>query len=163
MNTPDNLTTLATELEEARQDLALAKRLESAPERVERLTRDYEAAKATHQAEEAARAAAEYEAQFAGIRDLRVTVTGDTGPDAGGPLWASYEITFVRPSWESWSNRTVQKTYTHKGFHSLPPEVFRYLLDKVPEQIPPAIAALAPGDPYAAFDRYFSGRKRGYL
>lgn len=159
----NEVTRLSKELAEAQADAAMYERLTAAAARVAELTPQLAEATAKQEAEEAARAAEEYEAQFEGVRDLRVTVTGDIGPDAGGAVWASYEITFVRPTWESWSGNTVSKKHTYKGFHSLPPEVFRYLLDKVPEQIPAGIMELAPGDPRAAFNRYFSGRKRGHL
>lgn len=157
------LSTLAAELEAAQQDLALWQRLSTAEERAEALAARYEKAKAAHDKQEAAEAEATREARFNGLADIRVSDTTDRSAQAGDHLLRrSYRITYTAPQYDIYAQRSVPKEQVVNGFAALPGNVLAFLIEKHPEQIPAAIAALAPDDPYGAFEIYFRDMRRGY-
>jgi len=161
MNT---LTTVAAELEAAKADLAMYERLTSAKERVARLSRNYEAAQAEHEKQKAADAEAAHEAQFAGLRSIRVTDTTGVDAAAGGNLLrSSFRVTYIGPKWCFHRGTSVPTEHVIDGLGALPPHVLAFLIEKAPEEIPVAIMALAPGDPARAMHEYFACVRRGYI
>lgn len=167
-----SLDTIATQLEEAKADLALAQRIQTAPDRVKTLTplyekalRAYESAKAKMQANDAAlRAAAEKalaDARFAGLSDLCI----EERVDIKNPhvLKNTYVISWTHPVWGAEENETLPAPCTAKGFGFLPPDVLAWIIERHPEKVPASIMDLAPGDVEAALTRYFIALRRGYL
>ena len=148
------------ELEAAQKDLALFQRLQTAEKRVEQLTRDYENARVTQEREEAAALEAAKEARFAGLSDIRVE--GASLDHSGSELHANHRITWRGPKYDSASGTTLIRTHEVFGLLSLPPHVLAFLVELHPEQIPAAILALAPGDPWAAIETLYITRRRGY-
>lgn len=155
------LSKLARELDEARRDVALLQRLQEAQKRVEAASAAYENAKDAEERTAAEKAKAEHEARLDEISDLRVTESAD--PKGCGVLGSSFRITYTRPSWDHSLNRTVPKRVEVNGFGALCPPVLQYLIERAPEQIPASVMTLAPSDPEAALQRYFVGRRRGWI
>lgn len=133
----------------------------SAAERVDTLEQQLAEAQAQHDRDEADRAAEAYEAQFAGISNLRVTEGHTDAPE--GLLGKPFIITWTAPVWNPYLAQSEPGEHSVNGFQGLPENVLLYLIEKAPEQIPAAIRALAPGDPGEALGRYFLGRNRGHL
>lgn len=157
----NNLADLARELEEARRDAERLRRLQAAEARAEELAARYADAKAAEEAETARRAAAEHEAQFVGITEVRVADTSK--PAAGdGPLGRRFTITYVRETYDMKADKSVPKQHEVHGFAALPKEVLLYLIEKQPQNIPAAIMALSPDNPREAIERYFIARRRGH-
>ena len=80
-----------------------------------------------------------------GLSAIEVTPTQFTD---GGET--SYRISWDEPAWDAGFQASPITRRTVWGLGALPVNVLHYLIDKQPEQIPPAIMALAPGDPAAA-------------
>lgn len=154
-----NLRTLAAELDEARQDVALLERLKAAPDRLKRLTADYGKAVAAHEKIKAAAEKAASEARFKGLSDIKVT---DTTP-RDNVLRTGFTITYIRMAYDIDAGQSISQPTTVTGFASLPDNVFAFLVERHPAQIPAKIMALAPDDPKEAFARYFRGLSRGYI
>lgn len=152
------LDTLRTQLEEAHQDAAMWQRLTGAADRVKSLTAEYTKAKSAYDTAEAAKAKAAHEAQFAGLRNLRITEIPGKGDSV---MHSAFHITYTRDAWDGWNNvpQTVSCT---RGFGALERNVLAWIIQRHPEKIPASITDLAP-DIDAAFNRYFVGLQRGYL
>lgn len=157
----NDLHTIAAELAEAQADLALFQRLTSAPDRVKRLTADHAKAQAAAEKAEAQRVAAEREARFKNLSNIRVTdISGAENPNL---INRRFKITYTKVMFDSAANRNLPRQVGVVGFQGLEPSALEFLIEKHPEEIPEDILALAPGDPYAAFRTYFAGRRRGYF
>ena len=155
--TPD-LNELAAALAAAEQDVLLLERLQSAKDRFARLTKDYDRAERAHEREEAAKEKEAYDNRFAGLIAVRVTGSGKDNS-----IHQNYRITCTRDVYDTYAQRGIPKEVHYAGFLALPPDVFGFLIERHPEQVPAEIMALAPGDPEAAFSRYFQARRRGYV
>lgn len=155
----NDLHTLTRELEEACQDLALFNRLAGAAGRVEELTVAHGHALAEQARTEAVAASAASAARFVGLSDIQVT---RTGPEHENLVRASFKISWTRTG-DDGRGETLSKRVTAQGFRALGPVEFAFLIERHPAQIPAEIIALAPGDPFAAFDAYFSALRRGYI
>lgn len=150
---------LGAELQQARQDVALFQRLKASEADAKRLALDLRAAQdeltealtADHQAEQ--------DARFAGFLDI--TVREHMPFNGSGVLQLAFSITVKREAFNGYE--TVPEVLSFGGFQQLPSDAFGYLIEKHPERIPESIMELAPGDPYAAFDRYFNALRRGFL
>lgn len=160
-----NLTTtpaaILAELEEAQKDLALFQRLETAQRRTEQLTEQYEAARANQEREEAEARDTAKKARFKDLSNVRVT-----GNDKQGSIWRNWRITFTGPAWDMRRQVSRVMDVDVPGFSVLLDSyrhVFDYLIEECPERIPAEIMALAPGDPYRAFEEMFAAERRGYL
>lgn len=154
------LTTIETELAAAQSDLALHERINTAKARVSQLTKEYEQAKSAHERAEAERAANAAEARFEGFDGIRVA---DKSKPDDGLLHRRYEIVWRRSTWTAWAGDSIMQEHRVVGFQALDPLVLAYLIEKFPDQIPPAILELGQGDPYEAFNQYFMARRRGYV
>ena len=154
----NDLHTITNELEEARKDNALFNRLRGAAERVEELTAAHGRALAEQARVEAAAAAVAHAARFVGLSDIQVTRGGAADENLVRVSFAiSYTVT--RDHGDGWP---TPKRHTMRGFRALDPAVFGFLIEEHPERIPAEIMALAPGNPWGAFDEYFSALRRGY-
>ena len=147
---------IATELQDARQDVALLQRLKAAEADTKRLS--FELSTAQDELAEALTAdfQTQQNAKFASFLDITVT---ETGAVAG--LHRAFNITVKRLSFNGYEN--IPQEHTFGGFRALPSDALHYLIEKHPERIPASITDLAPNDPYAAFDAYFTGLRRGFL
>lgn len=154
------LSKLAAQLEEARQDVLLFERLQSAQERLDTLTAEYEQAEAQANREAAARAAKAKEEMFAGISDLRITRSPGGEP---GLLHDKFEISYIKPGWDTLQGRSVPTRKADTAFSRVPPDVMMYLIEKRPELIPSDILALDPDNPRNAFAIYAAARLRGFF
>ena len=155
----NNLTTLAAQIEAAKGDIATLERLTGAKARLAELAQEYGAAKKQADLEEAARAKQARDARFAGLSELRV----ETGELDGGLLGTTFKITWMAPKYDMHLQSSPPAKHTVFGFSALPNNVFDFLVERHPEQIPAQIMELAPGDPERAFNLYFLARKRGYV
>jgi hypothetical protein len=154
----DTLQNLHAQLDAARQDVALLQRLMSAEDRVKNLTAEYDKAKTAHEKAEAAKAKAANEAQFAGLRNLKIT---ELPGDSSSVMHSTFHITYTRDAWDG--RDTVPQTVScTRGFGALGRNVLAWIIQRHPEKIPASITDLAP-DIDAAFNRYFVGLQRGYL
>lgn len=154
----NDLQTITRELEEARQDDALFQRLRGAAVRVEELSVAHGHALAEQARVEAAAASAAHAARFVGLSDLQITRGGATDENLVRASFAiSYTVT--RDHGDGWPS---SKRHTINGFRALDPLLFAFLIEEHPERIPAEIKALAPSDPHAAFDEYFTALRRGY-
>lgn len=158
-----DITTLAAELAEARADLAHWERLTSAADRVKALVAAHEKARAAHDRAAAAEAKAASEARFSGLSNLRVTENTGLAGCSGGVLRKSWRITWTAPRFDMETMTSPPRQHSVTGFNALSANVMAFLIEKHPEQIPPAIMALAPGDPAAAMNEYFNSVSRGYV
>jgi len=163
-----NLTAMAQELEQAHQDAALLRRLNSAEECIRFLTPEYEKALAIHEEEVAAEikaaavaAQAAHEAQFAGLRDLHIIEVSD--PQGSTVLSSRFRISWTRDAWDADANATLPQIVSMSGFAALPSLVLSWIVQHHPDKIPASIMALAPHDVDEALDRYFVALNRGYL
>jgi hypothetical protein len=154
-----DLARIAAELASAQEDAALLARLQSAHDRVNRLTADH--AKATKELDKARadEAKAAKAARFAGIADLAVNESPVTICE--GVLRSSWKISWTAPTWDGRVSRPMP--HSRDSFGALPPALMDYLIEKCPNRIPAKIMALAPDNPRDAFSRYFAGLKRGCL
>ena len=154
----NDLHTITRDLEEARKDDALFQRLRGAAGRVEELTGAHGRALVEQARADTAAAAVAKAARFVGLSDILVTRGGATDENLVRASFAiSYTVT--RDHGDGWPS---SKRHTINGFRALDPLLFAFLIEEHPERIPAEIMALAPGDPYAAFDEYFTALRRGY-
>jgi hypothetical protein len=154
-----NLFRIMAELSEAQADVALLERLKGAQARVTKLTAEQEAAVTTQNKALHAEEKAKESARFVGFQGINVV---DKGADKD-VLSSTFEITYTRLTWDMDANASRPTPHTVSGFSGLPSLAFQYLLERHPDKIPDKIMRLAPGDPSAAFGRYFDGMRRGYL
>lgn len=147
---------LTSELEQAEADLALLQRLTAAEANAKRLRSELANAKADLTKATAAAEAAEREALLAPFQGITVEESGD-----GHILHKQFLIHVTRNEFDGIEERP--RTRTFHGFGALPIEAWSYLIERKPEQIPGSIMALAPDDPWLAFDRYIDAKRRGYL
>jgi len=159
LSTTENLFRIMAELGEAQQDVALLERLSTAQVRVDRLTGEQATAVAAQDAELAAEATATNEARFA---NYGVITVADKTPDEH-VISTGFAITYTRLTYDMHYRENLPTAHIIEGFLALDDLTFDCLVEKHPEQIPRKIMALAPGDPRAAFERYFAGKRRGYL
>lgn len=82
-------------------------------------------------------------------------------PNFDNLLTVNFLIRYYKAAWDYQNRVTVQKEFTCNGFTALPDDAYEYLETVKPDAIPPAIMALAPGDPHEAFAIYLSGLRRG--
>lgn len=150
---------LASQLDEARQNVATLQRLKTAELDVERLAIELEAAQSALAKGMADAVCTQRKAQFAGFIDITVIETPD--PMNSSVLSTTFVIAVTRRSFNGY--QSVPTTITYPSFKQLPPDAFNYLLEKHPERVPASIMALRPGDAWNAFNTYFVGLKRGYL
>lgn len=153
------LARINSELDEARQDVALLERLQSAPDRVKRLTGEQTKALKDRETVLAAEQKARDEARFVGLSDIRVVDA--TVPE--GVLRSNFTITYTRVAYDMDAGQNVPQPVTISGFGGLPDDVFAFLIERYPDRIPGKIMALAPDDPKEAFARYFRGLTRGFI
>jgi hypothetical protein len=168
MTNPRTLAIITQEHEGALEDIALAQRLKSAPDRLKRLAAELESAKELAEADEAARIKevedmhlAAIEAQFAGLSDLSITEVKDAKSDS--VLSSGFHIRWTRAAWNSAANETLPEPAGVWGFTALEPRVLEWIVQRHPDKIPASIMALAPGNVVEALDRYFIGLRRGFL
>jgi hypothetical protein len=154
-----NLFRIMAALSAAREDVALLERLKGAEALVKRLTAEQDAALTTQNKAIAAEAKATDDERFARFSDINVT---DKRPEEG-LLSAPFVISYVLSTWDMGAHASVPLTRSVTGFKVLPHIVLEYLIERHPSKIPARIMALAPGNPRAAFDRYFGGLSRGYI
>lgn len=154
------ITQLERALAEARKDEALFTRLSEAQERAAALQAELDTARATAQtAQEAERHAA----RFDGVTDVQVREAADGKVRAGDLLGTMFDITFTRLSWNMSRQESLPVDQTVRGFTAVPSGALAYLIERRPERVPAAIAALAPGDLREAFGIYLRAKRRGHL
>ncbi len=102
------------------------------------------------------------DARFAGLGSIRVK-RGSAGREGSGLLAIKFTIAWMAPEYDMYSMTSFPREHSAESFAALPVKLLAYLIEKHPEQIPADILALAPGDPDSAFERYFIGKRRGYL
>lgn len=157
-----NITELASEIEQARDDVALLDRLQAAAKRLPGLEKDYAAALAEQEREATERAAAEREASYGSVTDIRIV--GTENPQAlANVLATSFTIFYTQPQWDMREQRSKPTERRVNGFMALPRPAMLYLLEKRPDLIPASIRELSPDDPHAAMDAYFQALRRGHL
>lgn len=149
---------LGAELIQAAQDVALLQRLKNAEADAKRLAVELRAAQEELVLANTADVQAHRAAAYASFKDITVS---SSGASDAGILDTAFVITVTGLTYNGWE--TVPEVLTYSGFRTLPREAIGYLLEIHPEQIPAKIKALAPGDNYEAFDRYFGALRRGYL
>lgn len=152
---------IAEELSRAKQDAEIFARLKAAPDLVKRLGPLLSTAQDALTVATAAERQALEEARFANLLDIDVRVNRQTADEH--VLRASFEITYTRLAWSDVEGANVPTKGHANGFSELPDDIFAYLISKHPGKIPAKIMALAPGDPEAAFDRYFVALRRGFI
>jgi hypothetical protein len=152
----DTVIRLTAELEQATADADLYARLTIAKAEAKRLAVELDAAREALAEAEATEVKAASTARLAAFHDLTVTETGD-----GHVLHRSFEITITRLEHDGHNSVPVPRTT--KGFEGLSSDAFTYLIEARPERIPGSIMALAPDDPWEAFEIYLMGLRRGYL
>lgn len=97
--------------------------------------------------------------RLSAFSDIRVTAsTADITPNL---ISTNFLIEYERLTWDMIAKQSLPMKHKCNGFANLDDTAFEYLLTVKPQAIPAAIMALAPGNPYAAFDAYFVGKKRG--
>ncbi|WP_137754264.1 hypothetical protein [Sphingopyxis sp. L1A2A] len=158
-----NLNTLAAELADAKADLAHWERLTTAADRVKALSASFDKARAAQIKAEEAEAKAASEARFNGLSNIRVTENTGLAACSGGVLRMSWNITWTAPRFDTETMTSPPRQHSATGFNALSASVMAFLIEKHPEQIPAAIMALAPGDPAAAMEEYFTALRRGYV
>lgn len=154
-----DIETIAAELAEAKADVALLQRLNAADRRAAALQKQYDRALAAQDAALEKAAEEARRSRFDGLSNLRVVLEGD--PD--NLCRTAYRITWTGQQHDSYVGMSVPRQFDIVGFEALPENVFAFLIEQNPEQVPPTIRALAPGDLMEAFERYFRGRRRGYF
>ena len=160
--TRDSLAENAADLQRAREDAALFDRLSNARSEIARLQKAGSALTATLSKQLDQEAAAEKKAADARFRNLSVATTYPNSLRPSGLLAARFAIRWEGPSWNYQTRETEYREFSADGFPALPNDVYAYLMEHRPDVIPSIIMDLAPGDPQAAMDRYFSARRRGY-
>lgn len=149
-------------IDEARADIDLLARLQSAAERLATLEKDRSAALASEQLAATRQAEAAQIASYEGVTAIRVAeVHSELGPIAFPHT--PYDITYTKPEYCMHTRQSAPKEFRVRGFGALPRGAMLYLLQQASEQIPPQIMALAPNDPASAMGAYFTARKRGHL
>jgi cytochrome c5 len=151
------LERIAADLAEAHADLDLLERLKSAHDRVTRLTAEHEKVTKERDKTLAAEAKAAEASRYADIGDVLVTCN----TPSEHVVRASFTITYTKMTWDGRQSRLME--HARNGFSALPPDVLGYLMDKRPDRIPAKIMDLAPGDPKAAFRRYFASLRLGRI
>lgn len=151
---------IAEELSRAQQDAELFVRLKAAADLAKRLEPQFSSAMDTLAAAKAAEKDAIDEARFADLVDIEVRETPATVAES--VLRTSFEVTYTRNQYNMSADATVPTPVQVTGFEGLPDNVFAFLLTKHPNKIPNKIMAFAPGDPEAAFTRYFRDLRRGW-
>jgi len=112
---------------------------------------------ATALADEAEAARTKRLAEFS---DISVTVSYPSNAD-GNLLRANFTIDYTKLSYDYRLREAVPTRHRCNGFTALADDAYEYLVFMRPEAIPADIMALAPGDPRAAFNEYFTGKRRG--
>lgn len=159
LSATDSLFRIMKELAEAQKDVAQLERLSTAKERVTRLTAEQANAVIDQDAELAQEAATIEAARFSGFSSIEVL---DRDP-ADSVMHSRFAITYTRDTYDMNYRENLPKAVTVQGFLGLDDLTFDYLVEKQPSKIPSKIMVLAPGNPRAAFERYFQGKRRGYL
>ena len=155
-------TDLASQIEQARADVALLARLQGAEKRLPGLEKDYAAALAAQEREAAKQAEIAREASYGGVTDIRVV--GKENPQARSNVLAtSFDIFYTRPQFSMRLGKSVPTEHKVQGFVALRREAMLYLLEKRPDLIPQPIRELSPDDPHGAMDAYFRALRRGHL
>ena len=155
-------TDLASQIEQARADVALLARLQGAEKRLPGLEEDYAAAIAAQEREAAKQAEIAREASYAGITTIRITETEN--PQARSNVLArAFTIFYTQPQWDMREQRSLPTERRVNGFAALPRPAMLYLLEKRPDLIPQPIRELSPDDPHGAMDAYFLAMRRGHL
>lgn|GEM_PF-764658 len=166
------LDTLAQEIDQAQEAIALGQRIKDAPALLKLLIAEQEKTQAAHDKEQAVAEAAKIkevedmhiaaqEAQFAGLSDLNITETQDA--KSASVLSSRFHIQWTRPVWNSAANATLPEPTAVGGFTALEPRVLAWIVQRHPDKIPASIMALAPGNVDEALDRYFVALRRGFL
>jgi hypothetical protein len=157
-----DITFIAAQLNEAKQDVALWERLSNAGERVKQLTRDYERAKAAKDKADGAEVQKEKERRFSRYSNIQIRDVTDAGEEVG-VLKRSYQITYTAPEFDMYTMKSFPETHTVQGFNGLKDDVYDLILERHADKIPSQILALAPGNAAHALDVYLQGLRRGYL
>ena len=155
-------TTIYARLQQAERDAARWRQLSGATDLAAAFRKDYERATAAQAKADATADKQAAAARFAGLGSIRVK-QGSGGKEGSGLLGLPFTITWMAPEYDMYSKMTVPREHSVAGFEALSPTVMAYLIERHPAQIPAPILALAPGDPDKAFERYFVGKRRGYL
>lgn len=159
----ERLTRVTAELTAAQDDVALLERLSGAQARVKSLLLEQETAMEEAEAARAAQQAQREEARFAGLIDVNVTKRDTPGSPSASVTRAQFVITYTRSDYDFQTGGNRPTEHSATGFMAVPDNVFAFLIAKHPEKIPPEIMALCPGNPTAAFERYFMALRRGYV
>jgi membrane-bound lytic murein transglycosylase len=150
---------LGAQVEQARADAALLRRLKAAEANEKRLTADLRAAQEELAEANATQIAAESEARFSLFRDI--TVVEKEPKEGPGIQHMQYEITLTQMRWDGRESQAIPQVY--RGWDTLPEHALEYLIEKFPERVPSSIRALNPDDLGNAFGRYFGAKRRGFM
>jgi hypothetical protein len=153
------IETLGAQLDTARADVALLRRLKAAETEEKRLAAELRAAQEALAEANAAAIQAQQDARFALFRDVKVI---ERVPLEGPALThMQYEITVTRIQYDG--RESVPTTQVFRDFRYLPDNTLDYLIEKHPDRVPASIRALDENDLWNAFDRYFVIKKRGMV
>lgn len=153
---------LIEQLDEARADVALLRRLKDAEKNAARLSAELDATQEALAVANTNQAIASRKALFANFGKLSiVAVPVDRSTS---PLAARYTITCERLTYDSTTRESTMQPVSYSDFDCLPHDVFAYLVEVKADAIPASILSLAAdGDPATALQEYLRGKKRGYL
>ena len=155
-------TIIYARLQQAEQDAARWRQLSGATDLAAALRKEYERATAAQAKADAAADKDAAAARFAGFGSIGVK-QGEGGKEGSGLLGLPFTITWMALEYDMYSKMSLPREHSAAGFETLPQPVLAYLIERHPLQIPASILDLAPGDPEAAFERYFIGKRRGYF
>lgn len=153
------LSTLASDLHEAKADADLYARLKGAAERVKEVQAECNAAMSDLRKAEIADEKEQREARYRGLSDIEVVEVPDK--EAGGLLRSTWRISYTASAFDGYSSKPTR--LTKNGFEELEPHVRAYLIEQHPERIPASIMALAPDDPAKAIGKLLAAKRRGFF
>lgn len=149
-------------MHKASEDAALYDRLKSAGAERDRLAKHCNTLTAQLHETLAQEDRERREAQAACFRNLRI----EAKPDLARPdsvIATTYIIRYEHLVYDANSRANYWTPREVRGFAALEQNAYAYLMQTKPDAIPHEIMALAPGDPFAAMQTYFTHMRRGYV
>jgi hypothetical protein len=157
-----NVQALQLGLAKANANIALLNELKSAEKDATRITAELAKANDALAIGMADAVAAERASTYAHIKDISIAVSIDP-LRANSVLAASFTVSVTRLSYDMNTRQSLPTVHTYEGLHTLPSEMYDYLMEVKPQAIPSIIMALVPGDYQGSMNAYWMGMRRGHL